>query len=91
MSAILRRNPRRDQNEREIVQALELAGATVVRLSAGDIPDLLVGFMGVNLLMEVKSAKGKLRPGQEKFFEDWCGNACVVRTVDEALAAIHAL
>lgn len=91
MPAIGRRAARRDANEPEIVEALETAGATVVRLSAGNVPDLLVGYMGVNLLFEIKAEKGKLRPGQERFIEDWCGQVTVVRSIDDALRAIGAI
>lgn len=45
----------RDANEGPIVDALEAAGATVSRLDGKNgEPDLLVGFAGVNELMEVK-------------------------------------
>lgn len=33
----------------------------------------------------------RLTPNQFKFFEDWHGQAVVVRTVDEALRAIGAI
>jgi hypothetical protein len=54
----------------------------VVRATKGDIwrtPRIL--------LMEVKTAKGKLTPDQEQFIADW-PEVVVVRSVDEALAAV---
>ncbi len=45
---------RRDACERDIVRALELAGATVTKLDGKGVPDLLVGFRGRTLLMECK-------------------------------------
>lgn len=80
-----------------MVDALERVGATVERLSAKDAPDLLVGFRGVNTLLEVKQPAGKrggtshrdLLPGQAEWHAAWRGAApVVVRTAEEALAAI---
>jgi hypothetical protein len=92
----------RDQNEPEIVRVLEAAGATVSKLNGTGVPDLLVGFGGVTYLLEVKrpdSAGGRAKPNmggdgtlteaQIKWVAKWRGApASVVRTPDEALAAI---
>lgn len=76
---------RLDENHAAIRAALEREGATVVP----DGPlDLLVGFRGTNYLLEVKTATGKLRVKQEGFVRRWKGQVAVVRTADEALAAI---
>jgi hypothetical protein len=50
-----------DENQSEIVKALLDLGCTVQSLSAVGlgIPDLLVGFAGVNILMEVKNPDRK--------------------------------
>ena len=93
----MRRAAKRDKNEAAICLALEQVGATVERLSGADLPDLLVGFRGVNVLMEVKQpagAKGgtshrELLPGQAAWHATWRGApVAVVRTPAEALAAI---
>ena len=90
----LARNNARDANEPQIVAALEGVGASVIRL---DKPvDLLVGYRGRNLLLEVKTPLGpkggrshsKATPEQRDFFARWRGQFSVVRTVEEALAAI---
>jgi hypothetical protein len=78
---------RLDANHAEIVRALEAAGATVE--PKGPL-DLLVGFRGANYLIEVKTAKGKLRASQERFLADWRGQAVVVRSAQEALQTIGA-
>lgn len=80
----------RDANEPEIIRALESVGATVTHLDAGKggIPDLLVGFRGVNYLLEVKTERGKLRPVQAEWHALWRGQVTVVRSVVEAWAAI---
>ena len=79
---------RRDANEPAIIAALRAVGATVEQLSAPDLPDLLVGYCGGNWLMEVKTEKGKLKPGQERWQEWWRGVVDVVRSPEEALRRI---
>lgn len=83
---------RRDMNEAEIVAALVTCGASVTRISAPGAPDLLVGFRGRTLLVEVKAAKGKLTASQERWIADWRGDRVhVVRSVDEALRLLGVL
>lgn len=82
---------RRDENEAEIVKALESIGCTVHRL---DTPvDLLVGRGAANLLIEVKNpdkprGDRQLTEGQRKFFAAWKGQVCQVETVDEAIKVV---
>ena len=80
-----------DTNHKEIVKALRDAGATVVSLAAmkHGCPDLLVGFEGETLLMEVKMPKSKFTPDQLDFISKWKGGA--VSRVDSVDAAIRAL
>lgn len=94
----------RDKAERPIIQALRSAGASVYAVSGKDIPDLLVGFRGVTILLEVKSRilseeKGRkarvretrISPGQQAFSDAWRGGpACFVYDPAEALRAIGA-
>lgn len=77
-----------DANHAAIREGLEAVGATVE--PKGPL-DLLVGFEGVNYLLEVKTAKGKLRPSQERFLGRWKGQATVVRDLDTALRIIGAI
>lgn len=84
-----------DINQPEIIDALKDAGATVRSLHAVGMgcPDLLVGFRGANLLIEVKSPLAKkkdggLTPPQIYFRDHWNGSMSIVRTIDDALAAI---
>lgn len=78
---------KRDLNEREIVDALRKAGATVVQL---DRPvDLLVGYRRRTVLIEVKSKGGKLNEAQREFFGDWRGgDLLTVWSVEQALLCI---
>ncbi len=79
---------RRDSNERPIIDALEAVGATVQQLSAPDVPDLLVAYRGANYLLEVKTPKGKLEPGQATWIRGWMADVHVVRSPEEALSSI---
>ena len=81
-----------------------MPGATVTTLAAvGDgCPDLLVGYRGRNLLLEVKDPnQGRpeyrnrethrvLTNDQAKWLSTWNGTAVVVWDIDEALRAIGA-
>ena len=86
----MRRNARVDSNHREIADALRAVGTSVVSLAAigRGVPDLLVGFRGVNYLLEIKTTKGKLTPDQTEFTALYRGVVVVVRSVSEAYAAI---
>lgn len=63
----MRRAARRDESEPEIVLALEAVGATVQRLSATGVPDLLVGWRRGMWLLEVKlplTPRAAVQPGR---------------------------
>ncbi|MBN1208976.1 MAG: VRR-NUC domain-containing protein [Myxococcaceae bacterium] len=82
---------KRDDNEAAIVQALELAGWTVVRVSSPGVMDLLCGRQGVIRLLEVKGKHGRLTPAQERLLLRLRAariQVAVVRTPEEALAAV---
>ena len=81
-----------DANQNKIVDALRKAGAVVRIISQGDgIPDLLVGYQGFTILMEVKDgdkppSARKLTEAEQKFFDEWDGGMLVViNSVEEAL------
>ena len=81
-----------DSNHKEIVAALREIGATVVSLAAmkHGCPDLLVGYAGETMLMEIKKdAKAKFTPDQLDFMSKWKGGA--ISRVDSVEAAIRAL
>lgn len=86
------RAARIDQNHTAVVDALRAVGASVQSLArvGNDCPDLLVGYRGVNYVLEVKTPKGPVKPGQEKWAAQWKGQTAIVRSVDEALVAIRA-
>jgi len=81
-----------DTNHKEIVKALREAGATVVSLASmkHGCPDLLVGYAGETLLMEIKrNSKSRFTPDQLDFMGKWRGGA--ISRVDSVDAAIRAL
>ena len=77
------------KGEEAIASALRDYGATVKLLSAPGLPDLLVGYGGLNILMVVKTGDTKLSDRQERFHADWNGQVAVVRSVEEAMSALH--
>lgn len=91
----MRHAARIDANQEQIVSALRAMGATVRIVTQGNgLPDLLVGFRGVTILMEVKDGKKvpsarKLTPAEQKFFDEWRGGiVAIVNSVDEAIALL---
>lgn len=89
----MRRAAKVDANQTEIVNQLRQVGATVQSIAAigKGAPDLLVGFQGRNVLMELKVDKGKLTPDETNWHEEWRGQVAIIRNADEALAAIGAI
>lgn len=81
---------RRDANEADIVEALRDVGAQVHIVSGPGAPDLLVGFQGRWIPIEVKTPKGALKPLQVKQQQS-AMPFVIVRSVAEALAAIGVL
>jgi hypothetical protein len=85
-----------DANQTQIVSALRAAGATVQSLSAvgQGCPDLLVGYQGTNILMELKDGKKppserKLTSDQIVWHSEWKGVVFLVTSVDEALQLLR--
>ncbi len=82
----MRRAGRVDGNQREIVLGLRSIGATVLVISS--LPncfDILVGFQGVNYIMELKDpnqpkSKQRLTDGEQKFKDEWRGGEYYVVT-----------
>ena len=86
----MRRAAKRDDSERAIVQAFELAGASVWRLSDPNLPDLLVGWRLQTHPVECKTGKRKQSKGQADAALLWRGTPVeVVRTPDEAKALVE--
>ena len=87
---------RTDANQEEIVKALRKLGARVqslARMGEG-VPDLLVGWRGRLLLLEVKDGSRKpselkLTPAEEEWHARWAGlPVYVVESVEQAIATL---
>jgi len=78
-----------DNNQLEIVKVFKSLGATVLNLSGvgKGCPDLLIGYKGISVLVEVKSKTGKFTEPQLKFMEQWRGGA--VNRIDSVDGAIR--
>ena len=90
------RAARIDANHEQVVLALRTAGATVQSLAAvgQGVPDLLVGFQGKTLLMEIKDgnktpSERRLTEPQLKWHGAWRGGPLAV--VDSPDAALRML
>ena len=81
---------RTDQNQKEIVDALRKIGASVVSLHevGKGCPDLLVGYRGINHLIEVKQEKGKLNTYQVNWHQNWNGYVGIAKSIDQALKIV---
>ena len=80
-----------DVNQAEIVAALRgVPGVTVTctHMVGHGFADLVVGRKGKTFLLEIKSKKGKLTAAEMWWHRAWQGHIAIVRTVDEALAAV---
>ncbi len=86
-----RRNPKRDGNERIIIDALEAQGFCVMPISGTGIPDLVVtirthGRQGPMWIVEIKQPKGTYTAAQNLWRSKWSGPAPItLRSVDDAM------
>jgi Holliday junction resolvase len=92
----VRRAARVDDNHAGIVAGLRQMGCSVLSLApiGRGCPDMLVGFRGVNLLIEVKDgakspSRRELTPDEVEFLVDWRGTAVVVKTLQEAIDMVQ--
>ena len=92
----MRRAAKVDANQAEIVDALRRAGCTVQSLAAigKGCPDLLVGYMDVNFLLEVKDgakppSARKLTDDQDNWHINWRGYVHTVKSAEEAIEIVR--
>lgn len=81
----MRKAARTDANQTEVVEAIRAIGATVHSLAAigNGCPDLLVGYNGRTVLMEVKDGRKplseiKLTPAQVQWHKKWTGSTLAI-------------
>jgi hypothetical protein len=84
-----------DDNQKEIVKALRTLGCSVQHLHSvgAGCPDLLVGYKGFNILLELKDgnkspSQQKLTPDQVIWHRDWRGHVNVVNSSEQAIIAV---
>ena len=89
----MRRNAKVDANHPEIVAAFRRLGASVLSLAnlGRGVPDLLIAWCGVTMLVEVKAPKGKETEDQLRFFEGWQGQIFIVRDTEGVLTVVRLL
>lgn len=90
------RHGRRDANHTAVVEAVRGIGASVLDLAdlGGGCPDVLVGFRGVNLLLEIKDgckppSARKLTQAEQDFFRDWRGTVYIVFSAADAIEVVN--
>ena len=81
----MRRAAKIDANQQQVVEAMRSMGATVHSLAAlgGGCPDLLVGYNGRTVLMEVKDgnkppSQTRLTADQLKWHKSWTGSTLAI-------------
>lgn len=91
----MRRAARTDDNHSEVMEALKKAAMKPLSLASmgKGCPDILVGFRGINLLLEVKDGAKKpservLTADERNFFATWPGHAEVVESPEDAVIAV---
>ena len=94
----MRKYGRTDHNHQEIKVAFERMGCSVLDLSSvgGGCPDLLVGYGGKSILIEVKDgakppSARKLTPDEEDFGRGWKGAYAIVENLDDAQEIVKGL
>ena len=92
----MRRAGKVDANQAQIVRKLRDCAVKVEVLSdvGKGVPDLLCGFRGVNVLLELKDgdkppSAQKLTADQVAWHESWPGQVDVVASFEEAWAVIE--
>lgn len=93
----MRRAAKVDANHAEVVKALRQIGCSVASLASvgAGVPDLAVGYRGVNFLLEVKDGSKvpsarKLTDDEAAFMAAWRGQYAVVTSAEQAIAVVTA-
>lgn len=82
-----------DTNQKQIMDLCRkvpgLSVATIHTVGRG-LPDLIMGYKGMNFLIEIKDGKKsasrkKLTPDEEKFHKNWKGRIDIVEKFDDIL------
>lgn len=84
---------RTDSNQAAIVKRFRDLYCTVHSLHevGNGCPDIVVGILGRNYLVEIKTATGELEESQIAWHAAWKGQVCVIRSEAEATALVNAV
>lgn len=93
---VRRPKARKDGNHGEIVARFEALGCTVAQLHAAGVagwPDLVVGLLGANRLVEIKNpetayGRAGLNKNQQEFNRDWRGEPMFTVCSEDEVTAI---
>lgn len=79
-----------DSNQKDVVTALRAEGYSVQHLHSvgAGCPDILVGYAGINVLIEIKEGDGKLTPAQVVWHSDWQGQVSIAKDKQEAIEIV---
>lgn len=81
-----------DSNHADIKGSFERLGCSVFDTSrVPKFTDLVVGFMGVNVIVEVKAEKGKLTDDQIDLRDTWKGWREEARNTDDVIRIVFAM
>lgn len=87
-----------DDNQPEIVSRFRELGASVQHLHTvgKGCPDILVGYRGINSLVEIKDgskspSKRKLTPDEQEWHDSWRGQVVIIETEDEVIEHLQSL
>ncbi len=86
----MRRAGKVDLIQAETVRLLRQIGASVQVLSGvgQGVPDLLCGFRGINVLLELKTGTAALTEDEARWHAKWAGQVRIVRTAEDAQVAL---
>ena len=94
----MRTRARVDDNQKEIVKVFRAMGATVQHLHyvGKGCPDVLVGFRGINELVEIKDgakppSQRKLTNDEQEWHKAWNGSITIIDSIDQATMLIGRL
>ena len=80
-----------DGNLDATVKALEGIGGKCAKINGADgLPDIIVGWRGLNILIEVKNGIKPLRKAQEDFSAAWPGQVCISYSPEMAVSQVLA-
>jgi hypothetical protein len=82
-----------DSNQKEIVRRLRLIPLLTVAHThtvGKGIPDVIVGYQGINYLFEIKDgslpkSRKKLTEAEQSFHDSWAGKIHIIESFDDVL------